>query len=285
MPDREATKDPYQELKDRIDRGEVKFGKPLGLDGTKKTNKKATIKEKPRIPDGYWSPIEFENDVPIAYAGWHDGSPAILRIKVSAKVITEDRKKITLRDHDGSEIRDRIKRLKINGMDMVEFDGEIFTKSQFVNIMVYPQNCNLFTECLNALPVDPTEYKEPKMYIENAHILFPQKFYARRDDSYQRILKNALYVGHVDPEIYQYGINLLRNHPKQITLHYAIIGANVINVIGREDYLITIDALGNSDAGKSFAVDVTMKLDYGIWNAIIQDDALSSGFRHHAIAG
>lgn len=68
-------------------------------------------------------------------------------------------------------------------------------------------------------------------------------------------------------------------------MHYAILGANLLNVIGHEDYLITIDSIGEPDTGKSFTVDITLKLDYGISNAIIQDDALGSGFRHHAIAG
>lgn len=137
-------KDTSKDLRERIERGEIKLGKPIGNDGRSKTR---TIPQ----PKGNWIPIEFEDNVPVAYAGWHNGTPAILRIKVSAKSITEDRKKITLRDHDGTKIQDRIKRLKIDGMDMVEFDGEIFKKSEFVNLMVYPQNCNLFTECLNAL--------------------------------------------------------------------------------------------------------------------------------------
>lgn len=236
-------------------------------------------------PDGLWTPIEFENDVPVSYAGWYEGKPYRLRITESVDDVVETRYKITLRNHDGEAILGRIRRLMINQMDMVEFDGEIFPKSEFVNMMVYPANCNIFTECLNSLPMEEGAYREPKFYIEDGHIKFPQKYYARRDDSYQLILKNSLSIGPVVPELYQEGLNLLRKHPKQLTLHYAIIGANVMNVLDYEDYLITIDAIGESDTGKSFAINLTLQMDYGISHAKMNDDALMKAFRHHAIAG
>lgn len=237
------------------------------------------------MPDGIWNPIEFVNEDPVAYVGWYEGKPHKLRVVESAKDTNYVLQKITLRNYDDREIQNRIKRLKINGMDMVEFNEEIFTKNDFVNLMVFPSYCNLFTECVNALPIDDTEYKEPKFYKEDGYIKFPEKFYARRDDSYQRMLKDALNIGPVNPEIYNEAISLMSKHSKQLTLHYAIIGANVVNVLGIEDYLNTIDAIGESDSGKSFAVDVTLQLCYGIGNSKLQDDAMSSGFRHHNIAG
>ena len=237
------------------------------------------------MPDGIWNPIEFVNEIPVAYVGWYEGKPYKLKVEESKDDITYVLQKITLRNYDDSEIQNRIKRLKIKGMDMVEFDGEVFTKSEFINLMVYPSYCNLFTECVNALPIDDAEYREPKFYKADGYIKFPEKFYARRDDSYQRMLKDALNIGPVNPEIYNEAISLMAKHSKQLTLHYAIIGANIINVLGIEDYLNTIDAIGESDSGKSFAVDVTLQIGYGISNAKLQDDAMSSGFRHHNIAG
>jgi hypothetical protein len=151
--------------------------------------------------------------------------------------------------------------------------------------MVFPSYCNLFTECVNALPIDDSEYREPKFYKEGGYIRFPDKFYARRNDSYQRMLKDALSIGPVNPEIYNEAISLMAKHPKQLTLHYGIVGANIINVLGIEDYLISIDSIGDSDAGKSFAIDTTLQIGYGISNAKLQDDALSAGFRHHTVAG
>lgn len=242
--------------------------------------KKERMKQK---PDGLWTPIEFENDVPISYAGWYEGKPYKLRITESQDDIVETRHKITLRNHDGEAIQGRIRRLMINKMDMIEFDGEIFSKSEFTNMMIYPSNCNLFTECLNSLPIEQGDYREPKLYTENGHIKFPDKYYARRDDSYQWILKNSLNIGPVVPELYQEGINLLRKRPKQLTLHYALIGANIMNVLDYEDYLITIDAIGDPDTGKSFAINLTLKMDYGI-STKMNDDALRASFRHHAIA-
>ena len=236
-------------------------------------------------PDGLWTPIEFENDLPVSYAGWYEGKPYKLKITETSDDVVETMHKITLKNHDGEAIQSRIRRLMINRMDMVEFDGEIFSKSDFVNIMVYPSFCNLFTECLNSLPIEEGEYREPKFYIENGRIKFPYKYYARRNDSYQKILTNALKIGPVDPELYREGMELLRKHPKQLTLHYALIGANVMNVLDYEDYLMTIDAIGEPDTGKSFAINLTLKMDYGISNAKMNDDALRASFRHHAIAG
>ena len=236
-------------------------------------------------PHGIWNAIEYEDELPVSYAGWYEGKPHKLKVVETAKDVTFVLQKITLRNYDDNEIQNRIKRLKIKGMDMVEFDGEVFSKNDFVNMMVFPSYCNLFTECINALPIDDGEYKEPKFYKEDGYIKFPEKFYARRDDSYQRMLKDALNIGKVDPEIYIEAISLMAKHSKQLTLHYAIIGANIINLIGTEDYLITLDCIGDSDAGKSFAIDITLQIGYGISNAKLQDDAMSSGFRHHNIAG
>ena len=238
------------------------------------------------MPDGVWNPIEFVNEIPVAYVGWYEGKPHKLKVIESKDDITYVLQKITLRNYDDKEIQKRIKRLKINGMDMVEFNEEIFTKNDFVNLMVFPSYCNLFTECVNALPIDDAEYREPKFYKEDGYIKFPEKFFARRDDSYQRMLKDALNIGPVNPEIYNEAVSLMAKHSKQLTLHYAIIGANVVNVLGIEDYLITLDCIGDSDAGKSFVIDSTLQLCYGIGNSKLQDDALSgSGFRHHSVAG
>ena len=237
------------------------------------------------IERGNWTPIEFENDIPITYAGWNEGQPYKLRIRESKDNVTTLMQKITLRNYENQNIQAKIKRLKIHGNDAVEFQGEVFGKNEFVNLMVFPANCNVFTECVNALPIDEKEYREPKMYMENGFIKFPEKFYARRDDSYQKMLKDALKIGDVDPKIYQEAISLIAKRPKQLTLHYAIIGANVINIIGIEDYLNTIDAIGDSDTGKSFVIDTTLQICYGISNVKLQDDAMSSGFRHHNIAG
>ena len=238
------------------------------------------------IERGNWTPIEFENDIPITYAGWNYGQPYKLKIRESKDNVTTLMQKITLRNYENQNIQAKIKRLKIQGNDAVEFQGEVFGKNDFVNLMVFPANCNLFTECVNALPIDEEEYREPKMYMENGFIKFPSKFYARRDDSYQKMLKDALKIGNVDDKIYQEAISLLSKRPKQLTLHYAIIGANVINVIGFEDYLITVDVIGDSDAGKSFVIDVTLKLCYGIdIDGKIQNDSVGSAYRHHNIAG
>ena len=237
------------------------------------------------IERGNWTPIEFEDYAPITYAGWMDGQPYKLRIRETKDNISTLMQKITLRNYENQNIQAKIKRLKIQGNDAVEFQGEVFGKNEFVNLMVFPANCNVFTECVNALPIDEKEYREPKMYMENGFIKFPEKFYARRDDSYQKMLKDALKIGDVDPKIYQEAISLIAKRPKQLTLHYAIIGANVINIIGIEDYLNTIDAIGDSDAGKSFVIDTTLQICYGISNVKLQDDAMSSGFRHHNIAG
>ena len=235
-------------------------------------------------PEGNWAPIEFKNGIPARYAGWYNGNPYIRKITLSKERLPNIiLQKITLKNTDIKNLEKQIKRIKVDKDDMIEFRGEVFAKSDFVNLMVYPSNVNYFTECLNALPIDNKKYMEPKLYIENGIIKFPENYYARHDYWYQKNLVESLNIGKVDLAIYDEAIKLLSKHPKQLTLHYAIIGANIINVIGQEDYLYTIDAIGESDSGKSFAIDITLEICYGIFGdkAKLQNDAIASNFRQH----
>lgn len=237
-------------------------------------------------PGGGWLPFSLTNDQPTAWAGWIEGQPYMkqLRMKKGGGFNIND-KKITLREYDGMPIKDMIKRIKgEKEEDLFLFKNEIFTKPDFVSEMVYPGNVNVFTECLNALTMSTEIYREPKFYFEDGHIRFPDLCYAKRDDAYQKILKDAFNIGPVDMETYNAGIGMLKRYPKQLTLHYSLYGANIANVLGVNDYPITIDAVGDSDAGKSFAIVLALKLGYGIGAAILQDDAMNSAFRHHAIS-
>ena len=269
-------KDILNEIND-LNKKDIKAKKNLIIEEAKEKKKNEKLK-------GNWIPIQFKNNYPVMYAGWREGKPYIHKIReTKTDVISEDQK-ITLRNFEEDNIEKSIKRIKIDGTDMVEFKGEVFTKTDFVNLMVYPSFVNYFTECINALPIDEKEYKEPKFYVENGIIKFPENYYAKRDDAYQRILKDALNIGKVDREIYHEAVELMLKHPKQLAFHYGMIGANIINVIDYEDYFYTIDAIGESDSGKSFVAEVTLMLCYGVFNAKMQDDAVSSAFRHLSIA-
>ncbi|MGP6220915.1 hypothetical protein [Caldiplasma sukawensis] len=57
-----------------------------------------------------------------------------------------------------------------------------------------------------------------------------------------------------------------------------------MNVLGINDYSITIDSIGNKDTGKSFSIVLALKWAYGIGEAILQDHAINSAFRYHATA-
>ena len=270
-------KDILDEIND-LNKKDIKAKKNLIIEERKEEKKN-------EILEGRWIPIQFKNNYPVMYAGWNEGKPYIQKITMSKEGLPITiLQKITLRNFEEDNIEKSIKRIKIDGTDMVEFKGEVFTKTDFVNLMVYPSFVNYFTECINALSIDNKEYKEPKFYVENGIIKFPENYYARRDDAYQRILKDALNIGKVDPEIYHEAVELMLKHPKQLAFHYGMIGANIINVIDYEDYFYTIDAIGESDSGKSFVAEVTLMLCYGVFNAKMQDDAVSSAFRHLSIA-
>ena len=236
---------------------------------------------------GAWKEIKWEDGHPVEYAGWEDGRPYTVRKVFRLDGFHLIKMAIILKNYNAEPIQNVLKRVKIidndTHTDMIKFEDEIFEKSDFVNFMVYPSNVNNFTAVLDALPVEEGEYREPKFYIEDGFIKFPENYYARRKVDYQKILKDALNIGQIDLNIYNEGISML--NPKQKTLHYAIIGANVMNVIEYEDFLITIDAIGNTDTGKSFSINVTLVLDYGIFRAKMNDDSLKKAFRHHAIAG
>ena len=257
-----------------------------GIEGSRKAYQKERKERKwTKKPEGLWTPIELKDGFPVAYAGWHEGMPYTLKIIETSMGLIEVMHKITLRNHDGLPIQNSINRIRLSdGKDAIEFHGEVFAKADFVSIMVYPTNVNAFTECLNSLPINDGIFREPKFYLDGNHIMFPDLFYAKRDDSYQRILKDALQKGKVNQAFYDEGITLLKKYPKQLTLCYAIYGANIVNFLAINDFPITIDAIGERDTGKSFSIVLSLKLGYGIGEAILQDDAINSSFRHHAIA-
>ena len=111
-------------------------------------------RKKDQMPEGSWNPVEFVDDIAVTYTGWHEGKPYKLKVMETVKDVSYFLQKITLRNFEDRQIESKIRRLKIDGMDMVEFQGEVFSKNDFVNMMVFPSNCNLFTECVNALPID-----------------------------------------------------------------------------------------------------------------------------------
>lgn len=255
--------------------------------GKNKASNKSKKAEKREMPDmSGWIPFSFTNDEPTAWAGWKDGVPFTRQLRKNGDGDTTiNEKKITLKELGSQHLKDEITRCQTEGgKDLILFRGESFSKPEFVAEMVYPANVNVFTEALNAIPLTQEIYREPKLYTENGHIVFPIKYYARRDDSYQLILKDALNIGATDTELYDEGMNLLRKYPKQLTLYYSVIGANVVNYLGVNDFPITIDAVGAANSGKSLGIVLALKFGYGIGEAILQDDAMNSPFRHHAIS-
>ncbi|MGP6240154.1 hypothetical protein ACNF40_07065 [Cuniculiplasma sp. SKW4] len=245
------------------------------------------LKEQKKLqrPEGLWSPVKQKDGYDIVFLGWKDKMPYKRTMVETADNVVPIDEKVVLKEDNGEPIQDLIKRfVGEDKREFIEFKGEVFTKPEFVNLMVYPSHVNNFTECLNALPIEEGEYREPKFYIQNNHISFPVRYYARRNDSYQKILKDAMKIGSINLELYREGIGLLRKYPKQITLFYSVIGANIVNVLDINDYPITIDAIGNRDTGKSFSIVMALKWAYGIGEAILQDDAINSAFRHHATA-
>ena len=229
---------------------------------------------------GDWIPIEIKNGIPTRYAGWYNGNPYIKKITVSKEGLPNTiLQKITLKNTNITNLKKTIKRINVDGDDMVKYHGEVFTKQEFVSVMVYPSLANLFTEAINALPFTTENYKEPKMYVENGILKFPEHCFARRNIPFQKTLINAMNIGKINENIYNEGIKLLKRHPKQITLFYAVAGANIINILRKEDFLYTIDAIGDSDTGKSYTVNLALKLLYGIGDIRLKDDAINSSFR------
>lgn len=251
-----------------------------------RTNIVRTHTEDEEEMEEQWTVLSYTDEAPTSFAGWFEGLPHIKEIRRNRREEAYTFiKKITLKSHNDRPIKGRIKRLMgDSGEDIILFDEKIYTKPEFVKMMVYPSSVNAFTECINALPVSKEKLFEPKLYIQDEHIKFPDHYYAKRSDAYQQILVNSLNIGDVDEKTYSEWQELLKKYPKQLTLRYAIIGANIINVLGINDYPITIEAIGESDTGKSFTCVTTLQLDYGIGSAVLQDDAMNSAFRHHALA-
>ena len=142
--------------------------------------------KKEKKPDGWWTPIEFENDVPIAYAGWFEGKPYKLKITESSDDVLEKRQKITLRNHDDEQIQSKIKRLMIDGTDMVEFEEEVFTKTEFVNLMVKRR-------WLRHLPDGRYERVGELRHVEPRETLFDQFGHDPDNPDYELFVENYIH--------------------------------------------------------------------------------------------
>lgn len=231
---------------------------------------------------------------------WNDGMPYTVKLKFKKN---EEKKEdeedgsfvreyspIVLKNYNtqNGSIQEKIDRcMGKAGNELILYDGEVFSKEDFVKEFAFPKDFDKFTFALEALPLRKKVIREPSLYEDNGFLKFPDHPYASREESYQKVLIDNLNLGKVDQGIYDEGISLMKKFPKQITLFYAIVGSNIINVLKlNHDYNITVEAIGSSDSGKSFVIYCALKLCYGIGQgAVIGDDSMNAHFRHHAIAG
>ena len=220
-----------------------------------------------------------------------DGMPAVLSI---GERITESLipfKNNHSKWQDG--LINHVKRLKgESGEILILLDDEVFKQEDFLNIIVDPQAKTLMRHAMEALPLDDEvvyspSFRETPMLTDGGELddflVFPRKPIAFRDTVLQREYVKSLNIGSSDTELVGRAFDMLRKYPKQWSSARLIVGANVANLLGIEDFPYSVSLIGDFDSGKSFCATLTLKICYGISTKLkLQDDAINSEFRHHA---
>lgn len=263
-------------------------------------------KVKPLISNGEWKPppemqypftvkrTSIDNvDRPYKWVGWIDEFPYIASLEIEEK--EEERypkynKEPIILTHfpeAGGPLLPRIKRFFEDGNTYFLFDEYVYKKDEIIKKMTVSQTDRKYLTLLfEALPLASNVFQMPMFKVTNDHFIFPTngKIYPREEKGYISTLIRELKIGSINQDLYDRVMNLLKAHPKQLTLFYGIIGAHITNLLKIENMPLTVSAIGKSDSGKTFTIKTCLKLAYGMGEAYLQDDAIDSAFRHHSIA-
>ena len=245
-----------------------------------------------------WTTDENSFSRPDKWIGWHKNSGMpIITTKKTKKTKKDDEEEeveehytddsIVTPGYDSSRgpLLDKITRASSDEGEIIVFDNEVFSKKDFLKLMTSNnRSLDLLDKALEALPLSDEKYRGPYLYEEKGHYILPDRIYPNKNSDYQKTLFKSMKIGPVDKEKYDRAMKMLRKYNKQLTLYYAIIGANIVNIMKVHDYPITIQAIGIKDTGKSFAVVLCLKFAYGLGDSILQDDAMNSAFRHHNLS-
>ena len=199
---------------------------------------------------------------------------------------------ITLSNFDDQKypdgIRPEIKRVKTSTGDTVFlFENQRFTMEEMINHFKPDsvKNRELFRYALQCLKVEEQTIYEPYIIEKDNHLYFPdiKNIYSDPKNEIQSFYVNSLKIGDVNQDFIKQGRDLLSKYPKQLEIYLIIPAQVVVNLLGVEDFLYTLEVISGRDTGKSFSIKVTMHHFEGI-TEVYKGDVLNSNFRINKIS-
>ena len=171
-----------------------------------------------------------------------------------------------------------------DGSSTFLYDGKKWTQEGLVQEFkpASIKNQDFFRYALQCMKVEEQIVYEPYIVEKDNHLYFPEDakdIYANSNNDLQSIYANNLRIGKVNQKFIQEGLDLLRKHPKQLAIYLIIPAQVVVNNLGIEDFLYTLEIISQRDTGKSFAVKTSMHHFEGL-TAFYKRDTLNSNFRN-----
>ena len=168
------------------------------------------------------------------------------------------------------------------------YEGKKYTQEDLVKLFNPDsvKNRDFFRYALQCMEVENQTVYEPYIIEKDNHLYFPENtkdIYADSSKDLQSIYANNLRIGEVNQKFIQEGRDLLSKYPKQLAIYLIIPAQVVVNVLGVEDFLYTLEIISRKDTGKSFAVKTSMHHFEGL-TVFFKNDTLSSNFRNPKIS-
>ena len=297
--DHKATSvEPVEAVKDSAEEPMVKV---VSSDESKKEQQEAQKKEDKELLSK--SEVIAINDVDdiifwrtkdtdkIGKIGWIPGPQSLYGMPYTMHKTSKGKYKfanITLSNFDALKypdgLRPHIHKVKNpDGSSAFLFEGKKYTQEELVKWFKPDsvKNRDFFRYALQCLRVEDQTIFEPYVIEKEDHLFFPdiKNIYADPNNQFQIDYVNNLRIGEVNQEFIQQGRDLLKKHKKQLMIYLLVPAQVVVNLLGIEDFLYTLEIISERDTGKSFAIRVALHHFEGIID-VLKGDILNTAFRN-----
>jgi hypothetical protein len=199
---------------------------------------------------------------------------------------------ITLKGFDPLQypdgLRPHIHKVKnSDGSSAFLFENKKYTQEDLVKLFnpESVKNRDFFRYALQCLRVEEQTVYEPYIVEKDNHLYFPENtkdIYADPNNELQREIVKNLKIGKIDEDFVNEGRNLLKKYPKQAAIYLIVPAQLVVNVLGIEDFLYTLEIISERDTGKSFAVRMALHHFEGMTD-VLGSNILNTSFRKDKI--
>lgn len=171
-----------------------------------------------------------------------------------------------------------------DGSSAFLFEGKKYAQEDLVQYFKPDsvKNRDFFRYALQCLRVEEQTVYEPYITEKDGHFYFPEdvnNIYADPNNPLQSIYMNNLKIGKIDGDFVNEGRKLLKKYPKQAAIYLIVPAQMVVNLLGIEDFLYSLEIISERDTGKSFAVRMALHHFEGI-TGINKSDIINAAWRN-----